>query len=82
MLRRALPPLVAVVVALVAAIASAGCATDASQSDTTTEIRGPLAGASDLVLDGPIVATAGGSWARTAHCPSPAPSTCQIERHF
>ncbi|MGE0396735.1 MAG: hypothetical protein AB7T06_08470 [Kofleriaceae bacterium] len=81
MLRRALPPVIAVAVALVAAFASVGCVTEA---DTVGEIRGPLGGTTDesVPLDGAIVATAGGQWGRTAHCPSPAPSTCQIERNF
>jgi hypothetical protein len=82
MLRRALPPIVAVVAALVASIAAMGCATDAD--DNLGQIRGPLGGKADdsVVLDGAIVATAGGQWGRTAFCPSPAPSTCQIERNF
>lgn len=69
--------------ALIALLAS-GCATDAAVDDTVGQIRGPLGGTSDesVALDGPIVATAGGQWGRTAHCPSPAPSTCQIERSF
>jgi hypothetical protein len=66
-------------VALIALLASA-CATD----DRAGEVRGPLGGKADeaVVLEGPIVATAGGQWGRTVHCPSPQPSTCQIERNF
>jgi hypothetical protein len=84
MRRRALPPIVAIAVALVAAFASVGCATDATLDDTAGEIRGPLGGKADegAVLDGAIVATAGGQWSRAVHCPSPDPSTCRIERNF
>jgi hypothetical protein len=66
-------------IALFAVVASA-CATDTVE----TEARGPLGGKADdaLVLDGPIVATAGGQWGRAVSCPSPQPSTCQIERNF
>ncbi len=84
MLRRALPPVVALLTALVASLASVasmGCATDAALDDTAGEIRGPLGTTSDVVLDGAIVATAAGQWGRTVHCPSPAPSTCVIERN-
>jgi hypothetical protein len=84
MLRRALPPFVALLTALVASIVSMGCATDVALDDTAGEVRGPLGGKADegVVFEGAIIATAGGQWGRTVHCPSPAPSTCQIERNF
>jgi hypothetical protein len=65
---------------VVFALIVGGCAVD----EPVEVSRGPLNAKADEVIApaGPITVTAGGQWGRKVFCPSPDPSTCQIERNF